>query len=191
MNKYFPILKNWFGYSAVITLLCGIIYIVAQQNFRMSANDPQYQMAEDAANALNNGADPKSLINSAAPVEISQSLSPYLVIYSTSGNMAASGAMLDGHALAIPKGVIDYVDKNGKDAASWQPQPGVRQAMVGIRAKNYIAFTGRSLRKVEERIATLGEQVLFGWVMSIVAMLVVVFLQEAAAKRWERELLTS
>ena len=56
MNKYFPILKNWFGYLAVITLLCGIIYIVAQQNFRMSANDPQYQMAEDAINALNNGA---------------------------------------------------------------------------------------------------------------------------------------
>ena len=50
--------------------------------------------------------------------------------------MAASGATLDGKALNfIPKGgVIDYVNKNGKDAASWQPQPEVRQAMVGIRA---------------------------------------------------------
>jgi len=187
MSKYFPILKNWFGYSAVITLLCGIIYIVAQQNFRMSANDPQYQMAEDAANALDKGADPKSLINPSAPVEISQSLSPYLVIYSTSGNMAASGATLDGKALTIPKGVIDYVNKNGKDAASWQPQPGVRQAMVGIRAKNYIAFSGRSLRKVEERIATLGEQVLFGWAMSIAAMLLVAVLQDVVAKRWEQQ----
>lgn len=186
MNRYALIFKNWFGYAAVITLLCGIIYIVTQQTYRLSGNDPQYQMAEDAANALSNGADPKLLV-SASSVEISQSLAPYLVIYDVAGNMVAGNAKLNGQPLKIPKGVIDYVDKNGKDAATWQPQPGVRQAMVGMRGKNYLAFTGRSLRRIEERIAKLGEQVFFGWAMSLLAMLVVVVLQEVMVKRWSNQ----
>jgi formate hydrogenlyase subunit 3/multisubunit Na+/H+ antiporter MnhD subunit len=41
MNKYVSIFKNWFAYAAITTLLCGIIYIVTQQNYRLTANDPQ------------------------------------------------------------------------------------------------------------------------------------------------------
>ncbi|MDB5133834.1 MAG: hypothetical protein JWP37_437, partial [Mucilaginibacter sp.] len=62
-------LVHWFGYAVVITLLCGIIYIVAQQNFRQAANDPQVQLAQEAANAINNGADPKTLAAAYAPIE--------------------------------------------------------------------------------------------------------------------------
>ena len=53
MNRLTNIFKNWIAYAAIITLLSGIIYIVVQQNYRMNANDPQFQMIEDAANALN------------------------------------------------------------------------------------------------------------------------------------------
>lgn len=178
MNKYFPILKNWFGYAAVITLMCFLIYIIAQQNFRMNANDPQYQMAEDAVTALDKGADPKSLAGTSAQLDISQSLSSYLIIYDAAGNRVAGEATLDGAPLKIPRVAIDYVQKNGSDAVTWQPVPGVRQAMVGLRAKGYLAFTGRSLRKVEERITMLGQQVLFGWIASLVAMLIIVTLQD-------------
>lgn len=180
MNKYTTIFKNWFAYAAIITLLCGIVYITVQQGYRSSANDPQLQMAEDAANALNKGADPKSLVSTTPAIEISQSLSPYLIIYDTSGNIAAGSATLNGKALKIPQGVIDYIKKNGKDAATWQPVPGVRQAMVGFSTakKDYIVIAGRSLRPTEERIDRLGELVLFGWAMSLLGMFVVAFLQE-------------
>jgi hypothetical protein len=190
MNKYLSIFKHWFGYAALVSLLCGIIYIVTQQNFRLTGNDPQYQMVEDAANAINKGADPKTLVGPTPAIEISESLSPFLVIYDAGGNVVAGSATLNGKPLKIPQGVIDYIQKNGNDAASWQPGPGVRQAMVGsaTAGKNYIVVAGRSLRKIEERIGILGEQVLFGWAMSLLAMLVVVVLQDMMTKRLEQQL---
>lgn len=184
MNKYVIIFKNWVGYAAVLTLLCGIIYIVGQQSFRQAADDPQYQMAEDAVNAINKGADPKLL--GAAPVDISQTLSPYLIIYDKAGNMVVNGAVVNGKPLKIPQGVLNYIQQHGTDHATWQPQSGIREAMVGIRAntagKSYTVIAGRSLRKIEERITLLGKQVAFGWVMSLVVMLMVVTIQQYAAK---------
>jgi len=185
MKKLTNIFKNWIAYAAIITLSCGIVYIVVQQNFRMSANDPQYQMVEDAANAISNGADPRSLISSTADIEISKSLAPFLVIYDDAGNVVASNALLNGKPLAIPPGVLTYVKKHGSDAASWQPQPGVRQAMLGMHAANgkaYMVFAGRSLRKIEERTALLGEQVLFGWVCSLIVLFFVAFLQDTLTR---------
>lgn len=186
MNRFTNIFKNWIAYAAIITLMCGIIYITVQQNYRANANDPQYQMAEDAANALSNGADPKSLTPSATNIEISKSLSPFIIIFNDAGNMAATNATLDGKAIKIPPGVIPYIQKNGSDAVSWQPEPRVRLAMVGLHTtagKGYIVFTGRSLRKVEERIGKLGNQVLFGWICSLIGMFVITFLQDMANGR--------
>ena len=62
MNKYLVISKNWLGFAAVVTLLCFLVYIVAQQNFRQSANDPQFQLAQDAANAINKGTEPENAL---------------------------------------------------------------------------------------------------------------------------------
>ena|SRR5437879_8519769 len=186
--NYAIIFKNWFGYAAVITLLCGIIYITVQQGYRQSADDPQYQMVQDAANAINKGADPKSLISTTAPLEIAETLSPYLVIYDRQGNVAAASAVLNGTALKVPPGVLDYIHEHGADHATWQPQPGVRQAMVGLSTnanKGYVVISGRSLLKVEERIYRLGEQVAFGWAMSLLAMLVVATLQQMTEKRFK------
>jgi len=187
MNKYLITLKNWSGYAAAITLMCFLIYIIGQQGFRQSANSPQYEMAADAAKALDKGADPKSLIAAGPAIEMSESLSPYLMIYDAVGNIAAGNVTLNGKPLKIPQVAIDYVPAHGSDVVTWQPEPGVRHAMVGISTakKAYIVVAGRSLDVVEERIATLGELVLFGWAMSLIAMLVVVVLKQMVAKRLE------
>lgn len=184
MNRFVPLFKSWFAYAAAITLVCGVIYITVQQSYRMPANDPQLQMAGDAADAISKGADPKLLVGS-AQVEISKSLSPYLIIYDSSGKQIAGNATLNGADLKIPQGVIDYVNKNGKDAATWAPEPGVRQAMVGVRSngKNYIVFSGRSLRIVEERIKMLGEQVVLGWFLSLIGMAVILVITNAIGSK--------
>lgn len=185
MNKYAIVFKAWFGYAAIITLTCIIIYVTVQQSFRLSANDPQVQMAQDAALAIDKGADPKNLAGTSTPLELSQNLSPYLVVYDPSGNVVAGSATLNGKPLRIPQGVIDYIRKNGRDAASWQPEPGVRQAMVGVSSANgkYVVISGRSLSPTEERIGRLGEQVAFGWVVSLVGLLVLAFLQSMMTKK--------
>ncbi len=181
MNRFVPFLKTWIIFATSMTLVCGIIYVTVQQNYRLSANDPQLQLAGDAAVALSKGADPKTLAGSQS-VEISESLSAYLVIYDTAGHQLASGANLNGIPLRIPAGVITYVTKNGKDAATWQPAPGVRQAMVGVLSPGqhrFIAFSGRSLSIVEERINLLRKQVLLGWIVSLIGIAFVQFLLNA------------
>ena len=185
MKRYGIIFRNWLGYAAIITLLCGIIYVVGQQGFRQSADDPQYQLIQDAASAINKGADPKSLA-AATPVDLAQTLSPYLIIYDKAGNMVVNGAMLNNKPLKIPQGVLDYIKLHGTDHATWQPQPGIRQAMVGMctSGNSYVVIAGRSLLKIEDRINTLGQQVAFGWAVSIIAMLMVAGLQYMVMKRY-------
>ena len=80
-------LKFWLPLAAVITLFCGLIYATVQQSYRMDANDPQIQMAEDTARALESGQPASSLVPS-GKVDIAQSLAPYLIIYDTNGQAA-------------------------------------------------------------------------------------------------------
>ncbi|HVW12619.1 MAG TPA: hypothetical protein VHB54_02285 [Mucilaginibacter sp.] len=183
MNRYATIFRNWFSYAAMITLVCGIVYVTVQQSYRMSANDPQFQVAEDTAVALDKGADPKTLTGTSDGVEISQSLALWLIIYDMQGNVAATSARLDGAAPQFPKGVLDHTRSKGANAVTWQPRPGLRQATVTVGAKDYTVVAGRSLRLTEERISLLGSQVLFGWVLSVLAMLVVAFLQEMVMRK--------
>jgi len=185
MKKLFPVFKSWFAYAAAITLVCGIIYITVQQGYRQSANDPQFALAEDAANAINKGADPKSIIGNAPVIDLSQSLSPFLIIYSNNGSIAASSATLDGNAPKVPQGVLNNARFNGMTAVTWQPRPDVRQATVSIHAKGYIVVAGRSLRITEERIDMLFKQIAFGWVVSVIGMAVVLLLQNAITTRPE------
>src|SRR5258708_1272848 len=141
------IFKNWLGYAAVLTLLCGIIFYMGRQEFRQSANDPQLQLVQEAANALNKGADPKSLVGTGKPAEISETQAPYIVIYDVSGNVVANSGVLNGRPLKVPRHVIDYIQKNGADKATWEPVRGVSQAMVALLSNtthSYVVIGGRS-----------------------------------------------
>src|SRR5215471_5608248 len=121
MNFILPVLKQWLPLAAMITLVCGIIYGTVQQTYRSNANDPQIQMAQDAAFALSNGSDPRSLVRPTA-MEISRSLTPYLIIYDESGNPLVSDGVLDGKIPSMPAGVLGYSKENGSDMITWQPR---------------------------------------------------------------------
>lgn len=177
MKNFISILKLWFTLAVTISLICGIVYTVVQQNYRLTANDPQCQIAEDAANAISNGADPKSLISN-PPFELSNSLSPYLIIYDGLEQPIASSALLKGKIPKLPSGVLEHVKKNGEDIITWQPQQGIRQALVVKKTHGpnlYYVAAGRSLRKTEERIGLLMQQIAFGWICSLMILFVVIW----------------
>lgn len=48
--------------AVLATLLAGLVSVQAQQGFRSGANDPQLQLAEDAARALDAGGDPAVVV---------------------------------------------------------------------------------------------------------------------------------
>jgi hypothetical protein len=134
----------------VATLACGVVYLAVQQDLRSGANDPQYQLSEDAAAALDGGAAPASLVG-AVKVDIARSLAPFLVIFDASGGVLATSGVLDGHDPVPPRGVLDAARIHPPDTVTWQPRAGVRIAQVTVSWRGGTVLAGRSLREVERR----------------------------------------
>jgi hypothetical protein len=168
--------RYWLPLAAVITLLSGLIYLVVQQSLRWGANDPQIQMVEDAAAALAGGRTPASVLP-AAQVEISSSLSPFMVIYNNSGEPLGSSAQLHGVTPALPSGIFDYTRQKGEDRVTWQPEPGVRIAAVVVAfggTQPGFVLAGRSLREVEIRETQAEQITAIAWLVTMAVSLVVV-----------------
>jgi hypothetical protein len=144
------IIKKWLPLAIATGGLCALVYLSVQQSLRMDANDPQIQLAEDAASSLNGGATVESVVPS-TKVEIADSLAPFVIVFDQSGKVLASSATLHGAEPAYPVGVLDYVRQNGQDRVTWQPEAGVRMATVVASYKNGFVVAGRSLTEVEKR----------------------------------------
>jgi hypothetical protein len=147
------IIKHWLPLAAVVTLLCGLVMLAAQQSLRWGANDPQIQMAEDAAASLAAGGSPEAQLP-VGQVEISTSLAPFMVIYNDAGQPLTSSGLLHGTVPTLPPGVLDYARRNHEDRVTWQPEPGVRVAAVVAAydgSQPGFVLAGRSLREVEVR----------------------------------------
>jgi hypothetical protein len=150
MRIIFKILQKWLPLAIATAGLCALVYLTVQQSLRMGANDPQIQMAEDAASQLNAGSSVESVLPS-TKVEIANSLAPFVIVFDQSGKVLASSATLHGTVPAYPVGVLDYVRKNGQDRVTWQPEAGVRMATVVVPYKYGFVMSGRSLTEVEKR----------------------------------------
>lgn len=173
------IADRWLVSAAVVTLLCGLAYATSQQVLRQSANDPQIQMAEDAAAALAAGQAAEAVVPS-GKVQIDRSLAPFMIVFDGSGRPTTSSAVLDGQTPMVPEGVIEFVRQHGENRITWAPKPDVRIAAVivgyGGSAPN-AAFTGfvlagRSLREVEVREDQIFHMAGLGWLVCMGATLV-------------------
>ena len=85
----------------------------------------------------------------------------------------------------MPSGLLDYVKQHNEHMVTWQPEPGVRQALIIKKSegsKLYFVVAGRSLQKVEERVTMLNRHIVIGWFCSLVILFVVVWIQKALSK---------
>lgn len=170
--KLFPILHHFLPLAAAITILSGLMHLGIQQEIRQSANDPQIQMAEDTSSFLSSGQEAKDLVPKQS-VDISKSLSPFLIIYDDAGQIISSTAMLNDKTPELPKGVMDYTRQSGEDRFTWQPKAGVRVAVVLVHSKGGFVLAGRSLREVEIREDQLQREVILGWLAANLGALVI------------------
>jgi len=180
LSKLKNILRHWLPLVVVIVLLCGLVYLTVQQSLRMGANDPQIQMAEDAATTLAAGGTPVSILPT-TQLDISNSLAPFLVVYSDAGEPLASSGLLNGAAPLLPAGVFDYTRLKGEDRVSWQPKSGVRVAAVVVAyggSHPGFVLAGRSLREVEIRESQVEQITGIAMLVTLAGSLFVVVLSE-------------
>jgi hypothetical protein len=173
--------------ALVLSVTCGLAYGEAQQVLRSAANDPQEQLAGDAARALDAGAAPATLVapGSAAasaagpgPVDVATSLAPFLVVYDSSGSVLATNGELDGVAPVPPAGVLATARSSGRDAVTWQPVGGARIAAVAIGWSGGSVLAGRSLRLTEEREDRALAIAALAWLIGMAALVVAVLVAD-------------
>ena len=139
----------WLPAAAVATLAAGFFYGEVQHELRSGANDPQVQMAEDAAARLDSGALPEAVLPG-NHVELSRSLAPYLMVFDSKGGLVTASLTVDGKPPDYPKGVLDSLH-GGESKVTWQTAGGYRSATVAVPYRQGFVVAGRSLREVENR----------------------------------------
>ncbi len=175
MQRFIPLVRFLLA-GAVITVIFVTIYAAVQQDLRQSANDPQIQLAEDAARALSVGAAPASLMPADRHViDASKSLAPFVMVFDDRGTVLES-SMRAGNELPMPPvGVFDYVRAHGEDRVTWQTASGLRFAAIIVpwQASSTSGFVlaARSLREAEKREGNLELTVGVAWLFSLIMTL--------------------
>ena len=181
MGRLNRFVVTWVTLAVLTTAVCLLVYVVAQQTWRTSANDPQIQLARDAAAALAAGRPPETVVPRET-VDMERSLAPFVIAFDANGQVLAASGTLRGHVPGVPRGVLDYVRERGEDRITWQPIGGVRIASVvvsysGLRSGYVLA--GRSLEETQSRISQFGSLIALGWAATLVGLTLVV-----AAGNW-------
>ncbi len=154
--------------AVAITLGCGLLYAVVQQDLRLGANDPQQQLAQDTAAALNAGGQPTDLAGGPT-VDLAVSLAPFVAIDDAGGRPLSSNGQLDGQPPMPPPGVLAAARESGLNLVTWQPRAGLRYALAVVPWDGGTVIAGRSLRLAEERTDTILRLVGLGWFAILVA----------------------
>ncbi len=178
----FRLLRLWLPISAAVTIACGLIYAEEQSSLREAANDPQIQMAEDAASRLAAGTPARALVSDST-VDIAASLAPFLIVYDTNGTAIGSSAHLHGGTPTLPSGVLSSARQAGEDRVTWEPASGIRIAAVVVSYAGGAVLAGRSLREVEQRESDALGLAAAGWLTAEVAAALTIFACEVIAER--------
>lgn len=180
---------HWLPLAILTVCVSGMIYVTVQQGYRNAANDPQLEMATDAVAALQNGADPASVIPSNT-IDLAQDLAPFLAVYDTNGHLLASSATLHGQSLdpaagILPTGIFARAKATPPDIVTWQAATGERTALVVLPYKSGFIIGGRSLRPTEDREDQLLAQVVAGCLVTLVATYLTMLATQFVAA-WQR-----
>lgn len=205
-------MKQFVPLAIVVTALSIGLYSVGQQVYRQSAYDPQVQVAHDAAAAITTGAEYGNSDFPESIVDMSTSLAPFTILYTTDGTPIAGSGTLhyasvvrDPNNVSVvvpgdksgttlghiptsdlpvpPRGVFAAASTHGEDRLTWQPDSTHRFAVVVVPFKGGYALAGRSLKETENRTIKLGQQVLLGWVLTMAGTLLAVWFVYRSSKK--------
>src|ERR1035438_2192150 len=108
------LLFNALVLTALATGLALDLNTIPQQVLRLGANDPQIAMAGDLVARLEQGIAPAEAVP-AGSIDLSRSLTPFLIAYDDQGRPLASQAQLNGKTPTPPSGVFDNIGQRGEE----------------------------------------------------------------------------
>jgi hypothetical protein len=179
-------LRIWLPIAIAVTGMCAVSLGTAQQLYRQASNDPQVQIAEDMALALESGTKPTALIASSTRIDVSASLRPFTVIYDKDLSPIAWSGEYEGKPPVPPSNIFEDAKGSvgsGESRVTWQPDEETRFAIVVLhvlRTDGYV-LTGRNLREAQDRIWDIQALIGLVWLMTLAATLIATWLGARAA----------
>lgn len=160
----------WIPFVLILSFFSFVVYIVVGQSVRSAANDTQAEVIEHVLREVY--ADPHlDLTRLLGPViDIKENLAPFVIVFNNGGVPVASSAVLNGGTPVPPAGVFKYLLKHDDHRFTWQPEKGVRIAVVmrKLEGEPYgFILAGRSLREVERRKGEMGFLVVLSFVVGL------------------------
>ena len=146
--------------------MSGLIYATVQQDIRMGANDPQIEIAQNFAITLAANQSFKTMFPRNT-VELSSSLSPYIIIFNDQGVITTTSGVLHGNMPVLPKGAFADAKRRGELRFTWQPEEEVREAVVLEHysgSSSGFVLAGRSMFETEKREEHILLLVFMGWI---------------------------
>ena len=167
--------KMWFILTIATTGLAGLVYLTVQQNLRQGANDPQIQIAQDVAGQLDNNKSPVDInpnLGNSDKTDISKSLGVFITIYDETGKPTSGTGLLHRELPKLPQGIFTYTKKHGEDRVTWEPETGVRNALIVVPYNKGFVAVGRSLLEVENRSIQMLEITFLAWLVTTITTLI-------------------
>jgi hypothetical protein len=170
-KKVWHAFEGWLPLAVGLTMLTVLLHVSGYVIIRSLANDIQIQLVDDVARYLERGADTR-MFNSQLPVPIESSRTAYVVLYDLNKTPISGFGLLHGELPRLPDGVFEHTKKVGEHRVTWEPERGLRQAVVlryqeGVNP-GYI-MAGRSLSDTDARIRALGGFIALTWSLIMLA----------------------
>ncbi len=164
------------------TIVCiyGFLYLALQQYIRLSANELPMQYAEDTRTKWLRNGDISDIFKEVPKIELGKSLSPFIIICDSNAAPRASTCSLNGRCPVPPKGAFIAALQRGQNRITWQPEPGIRNAIVilpfSMNGQHGYILAGHSLRETDDRDRFLLAQISVGIPFTLFATFVTALL---------------
>lgn len=119
------------------------LYVVVQQDGRHAVEDAPRALLSSGATASGAGQQDQ--------LDLEHYLGTFWVSYDAAGRPTAGDGYLGGRLAQVPRGVLETAQATGEDAVSWEPQPGLRFAIVAQPLGTGVIVAGQSLQRTEQR----------------------------------------
>ncbi|MCU1500120.1 MAG: hypothetical protein JWM47_4073, partial [Acidimicrobiales bacterium] len=152
---------GWLTAAIIITLIFGSSYTALQQLGRRSANAAPAAAAAAKAQLIGS----ETLM---APwTELTPESGVFVIVYGSDDKPESGTVTLHGSIPVLPAGVLQAARDSGSDAVTWQPEPGLRMAVVARPAAGKVVVAGQSLTPYEDRDRMVLTVLAAGWLGSL------------------------
>lgn len=155
---------GWLAAAVITTVVFASVYLALQQMARQEVNIAPAAAA--AAQAQQIGSDPAT----GPHLELTKDSGLFLIVYGGDNKVIHTTVALHGEVPNLPVGVLEATRARGTDAVTWEPEPGLRMAIVSRDVGGKVVVAGQSLTPYEAIDKRTQLVLAAGWLASMVLL---------------------